>query len=211
MKGRTDVELVELYRASHNERAFAELMRRYQDKLMVVMRRRLKDADAAEDVVQKTFVQVFRYIDRYDPKRSNFERWVFNIALNAMRSEMKKLGRPDRPRATVDVNRNAEAVATLAKGCDADLLDAFVNEEWRQEVRRFVESLDPTLCQAFVTVHVRRNSYANASRLTGVPAATLKSRVRVVLGLIQEALPDLPSDLPFFLDAFENQQLSEVA
>ena len=58
-----------------------ELVLRYSPKLMTVARRYTRDEHAAKDVLQETFVRVFRAIDKYKHTGS-FEGWMRRIAVN---------------------------------------------------------------------------------------------------------------------------------
>ena len=60
---------------------FATLIRRYQPALLRVARSRLGDATWAEDVVQETFLAVYKARHTYDPRR-NFRTWLWTILIN---------------------------------------------------------------------------------------------------------------------------------
>ena len=65
--------------------AFTELVRRYQDRLLRFLLTRSASYADAEDALQDTFINAFRYIDSYDP-RWRFSTWIYRIALrNAAR------------------------------------------------------------------------------------------------------------------------------
>ena len=59
--------------------AFAELVERYGSRLRYFVRRLLGDADAAEDVLQETWLDVFRGVDRL-LDLATFPAWVYRIA-----------------------------------------------------------------------------------------------------------------------------------
>ncbi|MEM9352952.1 MAG: sigma-70 family RNA polymerase sigma factor [Planctomycetota bacterium] len=68
--------------------AFAELMCRYQDRLVSLMMHHLGRRDLAEDLAQDVFLRVYRARKRYVPG-SKFSTWLYtianNVALNALR------------------------------------------------------------------------------------------------------------------------------
>src|SRR6478672_9366214 len=53
-----------------SEAAFAELVRRHRPRLFTLAYRLTANREAAEDVVQETFVAAFRAIDRFEPRSS---------------------------------------------------------------------------------------------------------------------------------------------
>jgi len=46
--------------------------------------RALRDAGAAQDVVQDTFLRAWRAADRYDPQLASLRTWLFSIARNVI-------------------------------------------------------------------------------------------------------------------------------
>jgi RNA polymerase sigma-70 factor (ECF subfamily) len=72
--------------------AFAELQRRYADRVCGYFCRLLKDRAEAEDLTQDVFLRLYRSRHRYQP-RARFATWVFhitqNVARNALRSRRR--------------------------------------------------------------------------------------------------------------------------
>ena len=64
------------------EDAFAVLFHRYQASLTSTLQRGLRSREEARDLVQNTFVQVFRARLDYDPARS-FRPWVYRWTTRA--------------------------------------------------------------------------------------------------------------------------------
>ena len=76
----TDEELV-LHAKKGCRDSFAELVRRYSDSLMFVMRGYTSNMDDAEDLVQETFVKTYRNLQKYQDKYK-FSTWLFTIGRN---------------------------------------------------------------------------------------------------------------------------------
>jgi RNA polymerase sigma-70 factor (ECF subfamily) len=89
------------------EPAFKLLYERYRDHVFAFLVRLVRDESLADDLLQETFLRVYRGLDRYHPERS-FRAWVFQIARNAaidsLRSKKKdeRLARESADRATRD-------------------------------------------------------------------------------------------------------------
>jgi RNA polymerase sigma-70 factor (ECF subfamily) len=65
--------------------AFSELVAMYQESLLRFLLLRIGNRADAEDTVQETFMNAYRYIDSYKP-RWKFSTWLYRIALrNAAR------------------------------------------------------------------------------------------------------------------------------
>jgi RNA polymerase sigma-70 factor (ECF subfamily) len=73
--------------------AFEELMLRYQNRLVNILRHLVNDGDLAEDLGQEVFLRVYRARKRYVPG-AKFSTWLFtianNVALNALRSKSRR-------------------------------------------------------------------------------------------------------------------------
>ena len=78
----TDEQLLAQY-TDGDQRAFAELIRRYQQELFAFLCRFVADA-AADDLFQETFLQVHRNAGTFDADR-RFRPWLFTIAANKAR------------------------------------------------------------------------------------------------------------------------------
>jgi RNA polymerase sigma-70 factor (ECF subfamily) len=72
--------------------SFDELMRRYQRPLWRVARSRLGRDEWAEDVVQETFLCVYRWLHTYD-SRYSFRTWLWTILLNQCHRHLRKTSR----------------------------------------------------------------------------------------------------------------------
>ena len=91
---RTEEQLVEAARAGSSD-AFAELVRDYRPRLLRFLLTRCTSFADAEDALQDTLINAYRYITTYDP-RWRFSTWLYRIAIrNAARlrtAEVLELG-----------------------------------------------------------------------------------------------------------------------
>jgi RNA polymerase sigma-70 factor (ECF subfamily) len=87
IEGTTDEELARQARAGSG-RSFEELARRYKRRLFVYLRPRVGSDEDAEDLVQETFLKLYRNIGLYDPA-FRFSTWLFmsagRLAIDAYR------------------------------------------------------------------------------------------------------------------------------
>ena len=61
-----DRDIVELLQAGHRDRAFEELLRRYESKIYRLCCALLRDRSLAEDAAQESIVRVWRSLASYD-------------------------------------------------------------------------------------------------------------------------------------------------
>lgn len=92
---KAELELIDRARQGSVD-AFEQLLTHYQDRLYRFLLVRAASRADAEDVLQDTFVAVFKYLSSYQP-RYRFSTWLFTIAL-------RQLGRQRRhPSRSVDL------------------------------------------------------------------------------------------------------------
>ncbi len=72
--------------------AFHVLAERYQSRLLNFIYRTIGDRDRAEDLVQETFVRVYRHLHRFDPTKK-FSTWIYTIASNLAKNELRNRSR----------------------------------------------------------------------------------------------------------------------
>jgi RNA polymerase sigma-70 factor (ECF subfamily) len=74
--------------------AFSELVERYQDRLLRFLLGRCSNRADAEDAIQDTFVNAYRYLQSYDA-RWRFSTWLYRIAIrNAARQSLHATAEP---------------------------------------------------------------------------------------------------------------------
>lgn len=90
MKNLSDDEILELLRNSSSlERGFKALVEKYQEKLYWQIRRMVLHHEDADDVLQNTFIKVFRSIQGFEGKSSLYT-WLYRIAGNESLTFLEK-------------------------------------------------------------------------------------------------------------------------
>ncbi len=94
-----------------SDAAFTELVRRYQERLLRFLLTRCANRADAEDALQDTFINAYRYLDSFNP-RWRFSTWIYRIGIrNAMRQ-----GSPQTREETDSIDPNADPL----KACIVD-------------------------------------------------------------------------------------------
>jgi RNA polymerase sigma-70 factor, ECF subfamily len=146
-------------------RAFAALVDMYYARCLRFALHMLSNRSDAEEVVQDTFVRVYRALPSYVEQES-FEPWLFRILANRCRSAGSRERRraefvefgdvPDRP----SDHRHDDAIA------------------WREEIALALAALPTEQREAFLLRHVEDLSYDDMSAATGAGVSALKMRVK---------------------------------
>lgn len=74
---------------SGDQGAFAQLIRKYQQRLFDLAMRILNNAEEAEDAVQDAFIEAYRHLSDFSHK-SKFSTWVYAIVLNRVRNRLRR-------------------------------------------------------------------------------------------------------------------------
>jgi RNA polymerase sigma-70 factor (ECF subfamily) len=156
----TDEQLVlDFQRGSRD--AFAELFRRYREKMYGFFRRRVENPARAEELAQETFLAALKAAPRFEP-RALVRTWLYGIAMNLLLADRRKAAEHD----FQPVRSEAEAVP--AKDCDPGAA------LW---VRRAVAQLDDEHREILLLREYEQLSYAEIAALLALPLNTVRSRL----------------------------------
>ncbi|MGH9362698.1 MAG: RNA polymerase sigma factor, partial [Thermoanaerobaculia bacterium] len=72
-----------------SERAYYDLVRRYERPVYALLLRMVREPAPAEDLAQEVFVKAYRALARYDPARK-FSSWLFKIAHNTALDHLRR-------------------------------------------------------------------------------------------------------------------------
>jgi RNA polymerase sigma factor (sigma-70 family) len=75
-----------------NDEAFTYLYEHYSGALYGVIKQIVADAELSNDVLQETFVNIWRRIDTYDETKGRLFTWMLNIARNAAIDKTRSKG-----------------------------------------------------------------------------------------------------------------------
>ncbi len=103
----TDEELVEAARAGDFD-AYTVLVRRFSDRVYRLAWSFVKSEHEAEDVVQETFLNVYRALDRFQGN-SKLGSWIYRITVNTALMRLRRKRR--RPEVTLEATRPAGSAA----------------------------------------------------------------------------------------------------
>jgi len=169
----TDEELIEKFQEG-DVYAFDEIVRRYKDQLMNFVFRFLNDRSDAEDIVQETFLRVYKNKHAYK-RIAKFSTWIYTISGNLAKTELRKrkrrqifsisnLGFEDKDYEVPDLRRRGPE----------DLADGTFKDELIQEA---IDSLPPKFKEVIILRDIQGFSYEEISQIVDVPIGTVKSRV----------------------------------
>ena len=179
-----DVELV-CSMARGDEQALGMLYDRWQPLLFSVAVQVLGDADDAEEVLEETFWQAWRQAGRYEPARGAVSTWltmmVRSRALDRARARrrLREEGWEELPEPADDGELLPVAGSPLAAAEQAEL---------RTLVARALRQLPAEQRETVELAYFRGLSQSEIAEATGQPLGTVKTRARLALQKLREAL-----------------------
>jgi len=165
--------------------AFEAIVARYYARCMRFAHGMLRDSADADDVVQETFVRVYRALPRYE-ERQRFDSWLFRILGNCCRTANLLQQR----RESLDVNDEG----ALLNVQSTDRPDAAFDHEWGDEVRRALAEVPEYNREIFLLHYVEGFSYEEIERITGVRQSALKMRVKRASDFLRTRLAGVNRD-----------------
>lgn len=184
----SDELLLSAYREGDGE-AFEALLRRYRAPLFNVVLRSVRDRGRAEEIYQDVWLKV---IERCDDFRGDakFSTWLYTIARNLCIDHQRKM--KFRAHASLEATPPG-AGATLGErvanpGPATDVLAA--GRLMQDRIADAVEALPDEQREVFLLRHLQGLAFQEISEVVGVPANTVKSRMRYALERLQRALEE---------------------
>lgn len=173
----SDKELMELVQ-SGDEKAFTELVFRYQDRLLNFVGRIVIDQETAEELIQETFLRVFNQKHSYTPDFA-VSTWMYTIALNLARSELRK--RKLRRFLSLDF---------LKEESDIEIADktSFTGESLAPILQKAIDNLPEDYKTAFILCDIQRLPYQQIAEILRVPVGTVKSRINRARAMLRDKL-----------------------
>lgn len=176
LKELDDAALVAAYLAG-TRLAFQELAERYHTRLLNFIYRTIGDRDRAEDLVQETFVRVYRHLHRFDPTKK-FSTWIYTIASNLAKNELRNRSRnPMVLFQAIKKNWDADHRPLQWEDSTYSPDDLFRKRQLREQVEKAVTELPEHHRVVFVLREMDGKTYEEISDITGVTLGTVKSRL----------------------------------
>jgi RNA polymerase sigma-70 factor (ECF subfamily) len=163
-------------RLSRGDRgALKELFDRHAGQVFALAQRILKDRSEAEDVVQETFIEVWRRAQQYDASRGQLSTWMFVIA---------------RSRAIDRVRRRRPSESTAAEQADW-IADPFQEVQSKQAARQVMSALAELPGEQRDVIDLAFFEGLTQQEIagrTGIPLGTVKTRMRLAMDKLARSI-----------------------
>ncbi len=162
--------------ATDDTKAFTELVRRYQSRVMHLVSRLLNDRIVSEDLAQEVFVRVHLHRRNYRTG-SKFSTWLFTIAANLAKNEIRRRKRRKNWTSLDEMQENLQDASM-------QFADPKANKEVdleRAQLSGLVGAAIATLPERYRVALVLRDidglAYEEIGQILKIPGGTVRSRI----------------------------------
>jgi len=171
-----DFVLVESLRKGQ-ERAYEELISRFQQPVYVLAIRLLGDSSEAADVVQEVFLKVFRNIGSFRGQ-SSLKTWIYRITVNEAHNARRWFFRHRRREVELDTNPDeSRDWQESIPDRNRSPYEEAVNQQRHSMIEAALERISPIFREAVVLRDITDLSYEEIAEVLGVSLGTVKSRI----------------------------------
>jgi RNA polymerase sigma-70 factor, ECF subfamily len=159
-----------------DENAFGRIVTRWQGPLVTLAYRFSRDHGRAEDLAQDAFLRAYRTLASWR-EDSAFSTWLFALALNLFRSELRRI-----PPRSVSIDDVAELRDGRSETNEVDESDR------DRALRAAVAALPAKYRDAMTLFYFHRSDVAITAKTLGIPEGTVKARLHRGRDLLRRKL-----------------------
>ncbi len=187
----TDEQLIARFQQGDLQ-AFDVLVRRYKDQLLNFVYRFVGNRSDAEDIVQETFLRVYKN-KHYYKEIAKFSTWVYTIASNLAKTELRRRKRHKIFSVSNFVNEERDYDIPDRDHSPERKVDGTLKEDI---IQKAIEKLPPKFKEVIILRDVQGFAYEEISQILNIPLGTVKSRVNRGRLKLQEDLKFLFENEP---------------
>lgn len=190
-----DLRLIDALRTG-SERAYEELISRFQQPVYTLAFRLLNDQSDAADVVQEVFLKVFRNIANFRGQ-SSLKTWMYRITVNEAHNARRWFFRHRRREVELDSSpEDSHNWKEIIPDGSRSPFDVAFDREQHVMIEAALERVNPIFREAVVLRDITDLSYEEIAEVLGVSLGTVKSRILRGREALREELAGSLNDRP---------------
>lgn len=154
--------------AEKDDKAISLLYENYGDTLFGVAYKVVKDEELAQDVLQESFIKIWKKADTYDASKAKLFTWLFRIVRNTAIDKLRSVANKSDKEIQIDVS---DVYNVGVKGINPEHLDIQENLDKIEDKYRIV--LEALFFEGM--------TQQEASEELDIPLGTIKSRLKIGL------------------------------
>lgn len=159
-----------------DDRAFAELVKRYEAKIFRLAQHITQNREDAEDVLQETFLRAYEHLDQFQGN-SKFYTWVVRIAVNQALMKLRRRRTDKSVSLDETIDTGEDTVTREIAAWDEDPEQRFSREELGQILDSAIQTLAPAYQSVFLLRDVDDLSTEETAEALGLSVPAVKSRL----------------------------------
>jgi RNA polymerase sigma-70 factor (ECF subfamily) len=160
-----------------DESALAELYDRYAGMLSSVLNRILRDTQAAEEILQDIFYQLWQTAAQFDTSRGSLPGWLMVIARNRAISRLRRKN----PSQGVELTENTVVLPY-------NIETVITRNQLATRVRSVLSELPKEQRDAVELAYFEGLTHSEIAQRTGDPLGTVKTRLRTAIETLKRTL-----------------------
>lgn len=154
--------------AEKDDKAISLLYDNYGDTLFGVAYKVVKDEDLAQDVLQESFVKIWKKADSYDASKAKLFTWLFRITRNTAIDKLRSINNKADKEVQIDVS---DVYNLGVSGIRPEFMD----------VQENLDKIEPKYKIVLEALFFEGMTQQEASEELDIPLGTIKSRLKIGL------------------------------
>lgn len=159
----SDEKVVKITRTKNKE-VYAEIIKRYQNKLIRYAKYLVNDEDRASDVVQEAFIKAYINLNSFDTKRK-FSSWIYRIVHNGAINLINKYKKEKPLFENIDFDSGI------------NIEEEYTQNEVRKMTRKCLEEMPLLYREPLSLFFLEEKSYSEISDILRIPIGTVGTRI----------------------------------
>jgi RNA polymerase sigma-70 factor (ECF subfamily) len=173
------------------QQALKELYSRYSRSLRALIGSVVHEESEADDVLQESFLQIWREAHHYSPKAGKPLGWVITIARRRAIDRVRRRDSYRRAKQRFEDEIRPQTQTPRTKGTEAEVSQS----DLRRFLGRQMESLPPVQREAVELAYFRGLSQREIAATTNTPLGTVKTRLQLGLRKLTQCMRPLRSKI----------------
>lgn len=172
-------DLIEAIATRQDRAAFARLFNHFAPRVKAFIMRGGADAEAAQEVAQEALIMVWRKAASFDRTRASATTWLYTIARNKRIDLLRRNNRP-----AIDTEDWLTVFAPEEEDADKSVLAG----QTYTRVKELLSGLSPDQLVVIEKAFFEDKTHTAIAEELKLPLGTVKSRIRLALGRLRDAL-----------------------
>jgi len=155
------------------EKAFNVLVNRYQQRVLSLVYRHVRNQETAQDITQDIFLKVFRKLQNFKGD-SKFSSWLFRIAVNESIDFIRSQKRKNEESLESAVERGLEV---RDQSATADVHASHARNMETRSVQKALVSITPEMRSMIILKVYEEKTFDQIAEILDLPLSTVKSRL----------------------------------